>query len=217
MAPLWAHVTGRAFPDTNEPRIASRSVADERLRPSTNRRSGSREVQMTDPALTTAIYVIVALLMALAVWLLIWWQMTPYTLRQFGIYLGNLFFTRVMWRTKVVGTLDVPENQGAVIVCNHQSGIDPLLIQLCGYRIVHWLVAREYYNMFGISFLFRQLKSIPVNRGGIDTAATKMAIRYAQEGGLVGLFPEGRVNTTDALLLPGRPGAALIALSRGCR
>ena len=39
-----------------------------------------------------------------------------------------------------------------------------------------------------------------------------MAIRYAQEGGLVGLFPEGRVNTTDELLLPGRPGAALIAL-----
>ena len=89
--------------------------------------------------------------------------------------------------------------------CNHQSGIDPLLIQLCGYPIVHWLVAHEYYNMFGISFLFRQLKSIPVNRGGIDTAATKMAIRYAQEGGLVGLFPEGRVNTTEALLLPGRP------------
>jgi 1-acyl-sn-glycerol-3-phosphate acyltransferase len=167
---------------------------------------------MTDPAMTTAIGVIAALFVALVVWLLIWWRRTPYTLRQFGIYLGNLFFTRVMWRTQVIGTMDVPERQGAVIVCNHQSGVDPLLIQLCGYRIVHWLVAREYFHMFGISFLFRQLKSIPVNRGGIDTAATKMAIRYAQEGGLVGLFPEGRVNTTDALLLPGRPGAALIAL-----
>jgi 1-acyl-sn-glycerol-3-phosphate acyltransferase len=167
---------------------------------------------MTDPAMTTAIVVIAALLLALAVWLLLWWRSTPYTLRLFGIHLGNLFFTRVMWRTQVIGTLDVPEHQGAVIVCNHQSGIDPLLIQLCGYRVVHWLVAREYFYMFGISFLFRELKSIPVNRGGIDTAATKMAIRYAQEGGLVGLFPEGRVNTTDALLLPGRSGAALIAL-----
>jgi 1-acyl-sn-glycerol-3-phosphate acyltransferase len=74
------------------------------------------------------------------------------------------------------------------------------------------MVAREYYNMPLASYAFRSVTSIPVNRGGIDTAATKMAIRLAQEGGLVGLFPEGRVNTTHELLLPGRPGAALIAL-----
>ena len=66
--------------------------------------------------------------------------------------------------------------------------------------------------MPGISFVFRTLRSIPVNRGGVDTASTKMAIRLAQQGGLVGLFPEARVNTTDALLLPGRNGAALIVL-----
>jgi len=51
-----------------------------------------------------------------------------------------------------------------------------------------------------------------VGRGGVDTAATKLAIRLAQEGGLVGMFPEGRINDTNDLLLPGRPGAALVAL-----
>ncbi len=39
-----------------------------------------------------------------------------------------------------------------------------------------------------------------------------MAIRYASSGGLVGIFPEGRINRTSELLLPGRSGAALIAL-----
>jgi 1-acyl-sn-glycerol-3-phosphate acyltransferase len=106
----------------------------------------------------------------------------------------------------------VGDGQGAVIVSNHISGIDPLLIQLSTDRIVHWMVAREYHGMFGISFVFKTLKSIRVNRGGVDTAATKMAIRVARDGGLVGLFPEGRVNTTTEILLPGRPGAALIAL-----
>lgn len=152
------------------------------------------------------------LAVGLVCWVAIAWRRSPYTPAQYGLYLVNTFFTRVLWRTEVSGRLPVPDNQGAVIVSNHISGIDPLLIQLSTDRIVHWMVAREYHEMFGISFVFRTLKSIRVNRGGVDTAATKLAIRIAQEGGLVGLFPEGRVNMTDALLLPGRPGAALIAL-----
>jgi len=163
-------------------------------------------------ATITACAAAATLLLALAGWFVFSWRASPYTFWQFCIYLLNRFFTRVLWRTEVSGTLDLPDSQGAVIVSNHVSGIDPLLIQLSTLRIVHWLVAREYFYMPVLSFVFKQLQSIPVNRGGVDTAATKMAIRYAREGGLVGLFPEGRVNVTDELLLPGRPGAALIAL-----
>jgi 1-acyl-sn-glycerol-3-phosphate acyltransferase len=39
-----------------------------------------------------------------------------------------------------------------------------------------------------------------------------MAIRIVSEGGFVGMFPEGRINRTEDLLLPGRPGAVLIAI-----
>jgi 1-acyl-sn-glycerol-3-phosphate acyltransferase len=74
------------------------------------------------------------------------------------------------------------------------------------------MVAREYFEMPVLNWAFRATDTIPVNRAGVDTASTKMAIRLAQQGGLVGLFPEGRVNTTNDLLLPGRAGAALIAL-----
>jgi 1-acyl-sn-glycerol-3-phosphate acyltransferase len=160
-----------------------------------------------------AILIAAGLLLAFVSWIFVARRHSPYTFLQSCLYLTNTLFTRVLWRTETVGRLELPEDQGGVIVCNHRSGIDPLLIQLCtGDRIVHWLVAREYYQAPGISIVFRSLRSIPVNRGGIDTAATKTAIRYAQNGGLVGLFPEGRVNMTDELLLPGRPGAALIAL-----
>ena len=48
-----------------------------------------------------------------------------------------------------------------------------------------------------------------------DTAATKQAIRYTERGDLVGMFPEGRINTTGDLMLPGRPGAILVALKAG--
>jgi len=103
----------------------------------------------------------------------------------------------------------------AVIVCNHRSPLDPAYVQLALPRLAHWMVAREYSLQPGMSWLFRLLWAIPVNRGGVDTASTKAAIRFAQQGDLVGLFPEGRINDTPAVLLPGRPGAALIALRAG--
>ncbi len=140
---------------------------------------------------------------------------THYTLSQAGWYFVNLTVNRFLWRTKVSGPLPLGPEQGAVIVCNHRSGIDPLLIQMATERVVHWMVAGEYFNYRIMASVFNALGSIPVGRRGIDTAATKQAIRLAKEGKLVGLFPEGRINTTGDLLLPGRPGAALIALKAG--
>jgi 1-acyl-sn-glycerol-3-phosphate acyltransferase len=156
-------------------------------------------------------------LAALGLWLLVWLvalaRRTRYTLAQIPFYYPfNLVMARVLWRAKVSGRLAVGPDQGAVIVCNHIGPIDPAFIALASDRIVHWMVAREYCSHPAMAWFFRIMKAIPVNRGGVDTAATKLAIRYAQQGGLVGLFPEGRINTTDKLLLPGRPGAALIAV-----
>ena len=152
-----------------------------------------------------AIVVAATLAAALALWIAAARRGTRNTFPQSCLYLVNAFFTRVLWRTTVSGPLPVANGQGAVIVSNHASGIDPLVIQLCANRLVHWMVAREYFEGFGISLVFKSLRSIPVNCAGIDTAATKLAIRLAQQGGLVGLFPEGRVNVTNQLLLPGAP------------
>ncbi len=74
------------------------------------------------------------------------------------------------------------------------------------------MVAKEYWRNLVLAWFFRTCEAIPVSRGGIDTAATKSAIRLAAGGGLVGTFPEGRINTTDRVLLPGRPGAESVAL-----
>ena len=165
-----------------------------------------------DPATVTALAVCAGLAAALVAWIVLARRRTNFTFAQSCLLMINTLFTRVLWRTTVSGPLPIARGEGAVIVCNHSSGVDPLVIQLCTNRIVHWMVAREYYYAPIITVVFRTLRSIPVNRGGVDTASTKAAIRLAEQGGLVGLFPEGRVNLTDELLLPGRPGAALIAL-----
>jgi 1-acyl-sn-glycerol-3-phosphate acyltransferase len=74
------------------------------------------------------------------------------------------------------------------------------------------MVAREFCEQRIFRWLARTCEVIPVNRGGIDTQSTKAAIRLASRGGLVGMLPEGRINLTDQLLLPVRPGAILVAL-----
>ena len=122
---------------------------------------------------------------------------------------------KLLWRARWQGELPVAEGQGAVIVCNHRSSIDPFFLQTATHRKIHWMVAREYCEHPALRWFLKTCEVIPVGRGGIDTAATKAALRIAKEGGIVGMFPEGRINRTSELFLPIRPGAAHVALKAG--
>lgn len=135
-----------------------------------------------------------------------------YTAAQYPIFLFNRLMTRLLWRAEISGPLPVKPGEGALIVCNHIGPIDPAFIALGTDHSVHWMVAREFCEMPVLKHFFRTVEAIPVGRGGVDIASTKLAIRYAKRGDLIGLFPEGRINETERFLLPGRPGAALIAL-----
>jgi 1-acyl-sn-glycerol-3-phosphate acyltransferase len=74
------------------------------------------------------------------------------------------------------------------------------------------MVAREYVTHPLMGLFLRACEVIPVGRSGVDTAATKAALRHTAAGGLVGMFPEGRINMTEQILLPCRPGAVVVAL-----
>ena len=135
-----------------------------------------------------------------------------FTVPQATLMLLNFFYMRFIWRLTVRGRCTLGLTDGAVIVCNHRCPLDPSFIARVLGRTGHWMVAREYCENPWIGWFFRACQVIPVRRGGIDTAATRLSIRLASQGGVVGVFPEGRINDTPDLLLPGRPGAALIAL-----
>lgn len=166
--------------------------------------------------------ILLAILIALGVFLLVlllgaiaFRLTTRYTWPQIALAMINWFYVRLIWRVTIKGQMPDLGDRGAVIICNHASGVDPMFIQVVMKRVVHWMVAREYTDRKSIGWFFRIVEAIPVNRRGVDTAATKAAIRLCQEGELIGMFPEGRINSTDELLLPGRPGAALVAVRAG--
>lgn len=119
---------------------------------------------------------------------------------------------KLLWRTHWLNVPELPRGQGAIIVCNHRSSVDPFFVQSSTGRKIHWMVAREYCQHKAFGAFLRSCEVIPVGRGGVDTAATKTAIRLAAEGGIVGMLPEGRINMSEDFMLPVRPGVALVAL-----
>ncbi len=156
--------------------------------------------------------ILAAPVLAFALALVCFRRRLPLTLGQSFWYGVNRVLTRVLWGMPASPALPVPSGQGAIIVCNHRSSVDPTFVQASTPRPVHWMVAQEYCDHWAFGWFMRLCETIPTRRAGNDVAATKTAVRYAQGGALVGIFLEGRINTTEQLLLPGRLGAALIAL-----
>lgn len=163
-------------------------------------------------AAITFLFCVVAAVIA---WATISFVRSPYTFAQTLLYLPAMVLVRIQWRASLPPGLPLRLDEGAVIVSNHRSSIDPFFVQVIAGRDVHWMVAKEYCESLAFGWFLKLVEVIPTNRGGIDTAATKLAIRHVQNGKIVGMFPEGRINMTGDLLLPVRPGAALVALKAG--
>ncbi|MBW3596178.1 MAG: 1-acyl-sn-glycerol-3-phosphate acyltransferase [Planctomycetes bacterium] len=152
---------------------------------------------------------VLAAIAAAIVWA---FRRSPYTPSETVLFYLDVLLCRLLWRVDLPATLPEGCENGAVIIANHRSPVDPFFIQLVPGRKVHWMVAAEYFSLPVVAWFLRKTGAIPTRRGGADTGAIRAAIRYAREGGLVGMFPEGRINKTDEFLLPVRPGAALVAL-----
>lgn len=102
--------------------------------------------------------------------------------------------------------LKLPTEGGALLAANHVSGLDPLLLIAACNRPLRFLIAEEEYNRFGLTWLFRAVGCIPVDRGGRTDAAFRAAVRALKSGEVVALFPHGRIHldaVDEARVKPG--------------
>jgi 1-acyl-sn-glycerol-3-phosphate acyltransferase len=126
----------------------------------------------------------------------------------------DVCFARIYHRLSVQAPQRLPRNGAAILVCNHISGLDPLLIQSVCPRLITWMVAKEYMEARGLRWIFKTIESIPVERSGRDLAATRSAMRALANGAVLGIFPEGKIETSTELL-PFQTGVALMAIKTG--
>ena len=130
------------------------------------------------------------------------------------LWMPAAMITLFQWNTRLHGRLN-DLSTGAILISNHRSSVDGFFVQMACDKPVGCLVAREYIEIPVLRLLFRFLGMIPVGRQGVDTQATKRAIREAASGRLVLMFPEGRLNTTSDLMQSCRPGAVMVAIRAG--
>lgn len=106
---------------------------------------------------------------------------------------GSRMFARIYHRLDVVRHERFPRSGPAIMVCNHTSGLDPVLIQSVIDRKISWMAAREYYDVKGTRWLYALQQSIPVDRNGKDTIALRTALRRLADGHILGVFPQGTI------------------------
>lgn len=124
----------------------------------------------------------------------------------------NMLVARVYHNLTVISPSALPRDGPAILVCNHISSLDPVLIQsACGYRLITWMMAKEYMALPVMGRVFKLLDVIPVDRGSRETGPLRTAIRRLGDGRVIGIFPEGRISTTGDLL-EFQTGVALMAI-----
>jgi len=116
----------------------------------------------------------------------------------------NWVYVRVVHRLESSGCDCIPTTLSPgklIVVCKHQSPVDPLLVQSrCRFKI-RWLMAREYMSP-SLKFVWKHSGVIPVDRDGQDSAGLRTALRHLREDGVIGIFPEGGIHQPRDVVHP---------------
>lgn len=118
---------------------------------------------------------------------------------------------KLYFRLRVEGKENIPTDGGCIVVANHTSFLDPILI--CGIipRIIHYITYAYFYYLPQLHWICKRVYCIPLKKNGKDISALKKALRLLKKGEFIGIFPEGARSETGELA-EGEPGVALIAL-----
>ncbi len=89
--------------------------------------------------------------------------------------------------------IPLPTTGAAIVVSNHISGLDPFILVTASARPLHFMIAKEEYQRFGLNWLFRLGECIPVDRDRNPKRAFLNALQALKEGRVVMVFPQGGI------------------------
>jgi 1-acyl-sn-glycerol-3-phosphate acyltransferase len=118
-----------------------------------------------------------------------------------------------VYRLQKSGLERIPESGPAVIVCNHVSFVDALVITAGCPRPIRFVMDHRIFRVPVLSFFFREGRAIPIAPAKEDAALMEQAFAEIEKalaaGELIGIFPEGKITETGDMS-PFRPGVSRI-------
>jgi 1-acyl-sn-glycerol-3-phosphate acyltransferase len=114
-----------------------------------------------------------------------------------------------IYRVRVTGIDNIPEDGPVILVANHVSFVDPLIIGGMIRRPVNFVMYHRIYRIPLLHFIFKTGKAIPIASRREDPEILEKAYRRMHEvlalGDVLGIFPEGAI-TRDGKIQPFKPG-----------
>jgi len=121
----------------------------------------------------------------------------------------RLFFLAV-YRIRCEGREHLPRDGGALVLSNHQSHFDPVLVGLGCDRRMNYLARQTLFRFPPFRWLIYSLDAIPIDREGLGLNGLKETLRRIKRGEMVLMFPEG-TRTPDGEVHPLKPGFSALA------
>ncbi|WP_329397564.1 lysophospholipid acyltransferase family protein [Streptomyces melanogenes] len=117
-----------------------------------------------------------------------------------------------LWKPRVLGAWRVPASGPAILAVNHAHNIDGPMLMGTAPRPVHFLIKKEAF-VGPLDPFLRGIGQVKVDRSTVDRTAIDQAIGVLDDGGVLGIFPEGTRGDGDFASL--RAGLAYFALRSG--
>ena len=204
IVPLYALIQARSEPSHRSRIIAANNILNALfIVVSAGVAIGLLKAGLTIPQLFVAVGLMNA---AVAIYI---YALIPEFLMRFLAWL----LVHSIYRVRLEGLDHVPEEGACIIVCNHVSYVDAVVIAACVRRPIRFVMDHRIFRVPLLSWLFRTMRAIPIAPAREDAALKEAAfteVRRALEAGeIVGIFPEGKL-TDSGELNPFRPGVEQI-------
>ncbi|MBA3777570.1 MAG: 1-acyl-sn-glycerol-3-phosphate acyltransferase, partial [Betaproteobacteria bacterium] len=108
-----------------------------------------------------------------------------------------------VYRVRKEGLANIPESGPALLICNHVSYVDAIVIAACVRRPVRFILDHRVFRVPLLNWIFRTMHAIPIaserEDASVKEAAFQSAAAALRAGELVGIFPEGELTETGEL------------------
>ena len=204
IVPLYALVQSRAAPAHRSRVIAGNNILNALFMVA----AAGVAIALLAAGLSIPQLFLVATLMNAAVAVFIY-GLVPEFLMRFLVWM----LINTLYRIRRQGLEHIPDHGPALIVCNHVSFVDALILGGNIRRPVRFVMYHKIFRIPGLNFIFRTAGAIPIAPAKEDPALMERAFRdiasALADGHVVGIFPEGAL-TRDGDIAPFRTGVERI-------